>query len=339
MWRPLLAVLKALGVHWMLRKVIRRKIAILIYHNIVPDGDTPVQYLSPLVKESEFRRQIRYLKSAYHVLSMDELTEALTEGRQLPPNSVAITFDDAYANHCSLALPILKECDVPATFYMSTGFIGAGKLFWWDELEYMIMRFDEDRLSIEHDGGTLDLVLATEDDRIRALKQIARDVMKTATLDAGERFMSAVRAATGMDAYSDEYMMRNFVSMTSDMVGEMRAAGMRFGSHTVNHPILPNETREVQDREIRGTIDMLDTGRPLHFCYPNGSYNEDTVEILKQCGFVSAITTAIGYVVPGDDLFKLNRISARAEYNDFIMTLAGLQFVTARIDRLLKRNK
>ncbi|MCL9637877.1 cell wall-binding repeat-containing protein [Bacillus zanthoxyli] len=44
------------------------------------------------------------------------------------------------------------------------------------------------------------------------------------------------------------------------------------------------------------------------FAYPFGQYNQQTIGILKELGFVSAVTTKAGYVNVGDDLYQLNRI-------------------------------
>lgn len=44
-----------------------------------------------------------------------------------------VTFDDGYFNNI-LALDVLREFRVPATFFISTGHVRDGKSFWWDAL-------------------------------------------------------------------------------------------------------------------------------------------------------------------------------------------------------------
>ena len=51
-----------------------------------------------------------------------------------PEKLVAITFDDGYLDNATTAAPILKELDVPATFFISTDMIGGGRPFPHDVL-------------------------------------------------------------------------------------------------------------------------------------------------------------------------------------------------------------
>ena len=46
-------------------------------------------------------------------------------------NHIFLTFDDGYFSN-SLALPILKFFNVPATFFISSNHILKNKCFWWD---------------------------------------------------------------------------------------------------------------------------------------------------------------------------------------------------------------
>ena len=44
------------------------------------------------------------------------------------------------------------------------------------------------------------------------------------------------------------------------------------------------------------------------FCYPFGHYNDNAIQMLKDCGFTMAFTVEGGYVTPGMDLYKLPRV-------------------------------
>src|SRR5262249_48692534 len=49
---------------------------------------------------------------------------------------LAITFDDGYRDNYDYAAPILREYNLPATFFVTTEFIGSNVVPWWDrELE------------------------------------------------------------------------------------------------------------------------------------------------------------------------------------------------------------
>lgn len=66
------------------------------------------------------------------------------------------------------------------------------------------------------------------------------------------------------------------------------------GAHTLTHPDLRLISREEKRREICGSKEWLEqvTGKKIEmFCYPSGSYDKESVEIVKECGFIGARTT------------------------------------------------
>lgn len=66
------------------------------------------------------------------------------------------------------------------------------------------------------------------------------------------------------------------------------------GAHTLTHPDLRLISREEKKREIYGSKKWLEqvTGKKVEmFCYPSGFYDKESVEVVKECGFVGARTT------------------------------------------------
>lgn len=90
---------------------------ILMYHGV---GE-PEAYGN--VSVERFRADLAYLTEQYKVVDLDTLITTNSTTKRL-----AITFDDGYANFYWNARPILAEYDIPATVYVSTGFIGSEKM-------------------------------------------------------------------------------------------------------------------------------------------------------------------------------------------------------------------
>ena len=82
-------------------------LAILRYHAICgPEG---YAYASPdiCISPEAFESHARYLAANYNVLGLPDAVKAIREGASLPPNAVAITFDDGYADNLEAARTLL----------------------------------------------------------------------------------------------------------------------------------------------------------------------------------------------------------------------------------------
>ncbi len=85
-------------------------------------------------------------------------------------------------------------------------------------------------------------------------------------------------------------------------------------AHTISHPRLDSLSVDEQRKEIAMSKTTLEEwlGHPVdHFSYPHGAYNEDTLAIVRDCGFHSALMAWGGTVRRGADQFLLHRIELR----------------------------
>jgi len=95
--------------------------------------------------------------------------------------------------------------------------------------------------------------------------------------------------------------------MTIAEVKQTAADGEEIGAHTQTHPHLPTLTVDQQTQEIDGSkSDLQSWGlNPLTFSYPYGEYTTDTVQIVKDAGFTSAVTTAKKPVLTTSDRLQI----------------------------------
>jgi peptidoglycan/xylan/chitin deacetylase (PgdA/CDA1 family) len=106
---------------------------ILLYHHV--SEQTPaVTSVSPSV----FRQHLEYLADNYQVLPLQEVVEAISQGKSLPDKTVVITFDDGYDNIFENAHPLLKEFNFPYTVFINPPLIGnASYQLNWQQIQSM----------------------------------------------------------------------------------------------------------------------------------------------------------------------------------------------------------
>ena len=86
------------------------------------------------------------------------------------------------------------------------------------------------------------------------------------------------------------------------------------GAHTVSHPRLDTLSLDDQQKEIAQSRQELEAllGHPIHhFSYPHGAYNADTLTIVKQQSFRTALCAWGGTVRRGANPLTLPRIELR----------------------------
>ncbi|MET0355384.1 MAG: polysaccharide deacetylase family protein [Cellvibrio sp.] len=124
----------ALVAFFCLGSTLAKAATVIIYHHV-----SKTMPASTSITPERFIAHMDYLaKNNYNIVPLIELTEKLKKGEVLPDKTVAITFDDAYADVYTAAYPILKKRNWPFTFFVNTKAVGSGKLFiTWDQLREM----------------------------------------------------------------------------------------------------------------------------------------------------------------------------------------------------------
>ena len=91
---------------------------------------------------------------------------------------------------------------------------------------------------------------------------------------------------------------------------QMKKLGMYFGSHGLNHLWLGYLSKKSQFHEIKKSFDYLIRNNfiyrkdPLIMCYPFGSYNNETLSILKELNVDYSVTTKLGSAFLNKDISR-----------------------------------
>jgi peptidoglycan/xylan/chitin deacetylase (PgdA/CDA1 family) len=283
----------------------RGRLSVLVLHRVVLAED-PL-FLETMVAE-RFDELCRWLKSLFNVLPLDEAAQRLRSDT-LPPRALAITFDDGYADNCTVAMPILVRHGLPATFFVATGFVGNG-LMWNDAI---IESLRASRLQ-EFDAADLIPALGRPlpmHDALQRRRACEALIAQVKYLEPGPRQLLVDRIVERAGARAPAGLM-----MSEQQIVEMRRAGMQIGAHTVTHPILASlpldEARREMQHSQRWLQDLLGERVGL-FAYPNGKpgedYDERSVMLAREIGFDAAVTTVRGAATRRSDPFQLPRFT------------------------------
>lgn len=293
LWRSLLRVASGLNG--------KRRLTVLTFHRVLPGADPlrPDEF-----NRDDFRNLMRFVSDNLVVRPLGVAIEEVRENR-LPVDSVAISFDDGYRDNAEIALPILHELGLPATFFIATGFLDGGRM-WNDTIIEAVRRLAGEEVVLRT-LGTTPIRIASQDERYALLIRLLGHLKHKPRVERQE-LVDEIAGLVG-DPLPDDLMMR------SSDVRQLADAGMELGGHTESHPILRLESASEVARQLGRSRDFLreiSEQEVTTFAYPNGRPNDDystrELELVRDAGFRSAMTTSWGSIHGLSDFYQLPRV-------------------------------
>ena len=268
---------------------------VFLFHPVFNDKSEIAQNLvSPFEKFEvrNFRELIEfYLENEYKFVSPQDLYNGLNPLQKF----IGLTFDDGYANNLRL-VPLLKEYEICATFFIATHYVMENKPFWWD----VVMHFRAQQ-------GI---------PRLKTLRE--RNHLKTLRHDE-----------------IDEYLYHEFGPQSqfppSELARPMSAAELadfakedlvHLGNHTHNHAILTNYDIDgitSQINQCQVAIHEMTGVTAMAISYPDGKYSDKVVAAAQRAGLSIGITTNPLRNIPppteSEHLMRIDRPSLSGEFN------------------------
>jgi len=275
---------------------------ILIYHRVIEPRPFNLESTAPCA----FEGQMRYLARHFQVAPLAEIIERTRSGAPIPPRSLAITFDDGYEDNYTHAFPVLRALGLPATIFLTTGWIDTDEVPWFDRVLDAFRRSTRDSIALpgEPERTLLGQGAVRERLAIRALYALMR-VQDSERRIAQESLIAEL-------APGDKGPRKAMLQWPQ--IREMASSGISFGGHTVTHPILSRMPEEDVRRELAESKKRIEeeTQSPVTLlAYPVGrrvDYSPAVLGLARELGYTAAVTTTVGVNARGDDPFLLKRI-------------------------------
>lgn len=331
---------------------------VVTYHGVLPEGYKiqNAELDGGLVSAGTLHRQLRLLKSRYHVISPEEFFFWCSTRKPLPSCSVLLTCDDGLLNNLTDMLPVLQAEGLQCLFFVTgASLTDKRRMLWHEQLHLM--------LHIVHQRGTacvMDWVCES------SISSSPRDqsslwwsmVNSLSQIDAASRdeFLDTARVRLRLPEdwsqqwVNDPVYCRRFFTLTPAEIQQLVAAGMSIGAHTLSHPVLsqlPAQSAWLEIAESRRSLeDALHT--PISaMAYPFGDGNSVShreFEMAERSGYTCAFLNVEGAIAEQCSLFALPRVHVTAtmslaEFEAHVsgfhhalrQRLAGLQFAAATL--------
>lgn len=289
------------------RIIFRNCFIILMYHTISRKSYSFSDWC--IIDSASFKRQMQYLVKHFDILHLRDAVEMCINGRLRRPAAV-ITFDDGYQSNFDIAFPILKECKIPATIFLTTGLIDTEDTLWLGRINTALAECG--KTTFHWKGRTFNV--ETPEAKKSASRSI-QALIKQMPPGSLEEELSHLLINLGDDpsrpiAHDSPFRMLDSWSINEMLKSEL----IQFGAHTHSHLILRHLSEEDQMTQIVKSLKMVMdlTGKVCNvFAYPNGrkqDYCDNTMALLRKYGVDLAVTTIEGLNNTSTPSLELRRI-------------------------------
>lgn len=272
--------------------------AFLMRRIFARDNVSIVLYHNPSAKS--FNSHLKYLSNWYNFISLTDLTDAIVskDWKKIPKYAMVITFDDGWKENYDL-LDLIIKYKLKPTIFLTSHLINTDRNYWW---------------SICNESDLNRLIRIPNNQRLMELK---------------EKY----------DYYPEKEYPGRRQSLNIKEINQMKEF-VEFGLHTCFHPILTNCSDEEKRSEIKKCkirLEKILDKNIYTFAYPNGSYDNKCIEILKELGLKVARTVDVGWNSDRTDPYKLKTlyISDNVTINKLASQLTGIPLY---LQYLLKGN-
>jgi len=281
----------------------------LMYHYV---GIRPELPFFKSISSNEFERQVIYLKKmGYYFATLDEYRYV----KEDIGNICILSFDDGLKDH-SLAGDILSSHSCVGSFFIPTDPFEKHHVLDTHKAHLLVgLRGGEClRMLLELAGEVVIdksessfLLAYVHDDHESSIKEFKRIVNYYSPFGTISKYLDEMLSITGLTEEA------SCLYLDSDEVSKLIGKGHEIGSHGCSHRLLSRLSKSDQLIELHNSKLYLQSTFGIKvesFCYPFGtrlSYNDDTLECLREAGYKSALSVEPREISRFDSLYEVPR--------------------------------
>lgn len=284
----------------------RKMLAVLVYHGLETDPRRLAASGHRITPEGCLKEIRFFQQQGYRLVSAEEIEKTGFGREDDGAGYLLVSFDDGHAN----IFPYLKRWTeverVPVLLGICPGIVEENGIYWWEEVRARFALMQQPSVQIKGLDGTV-LAFAQHEG-----EQFA-DCGRAASHQELQHRLEQLRQQT---RYIDRQQLRNSVYVHENMnwhqiIELSRNPLCSLASHSMYHEIATQVSLEELRNRTQTSQELIEsrTGRPVrHYVYPNGSFSDETDQLLADLGIVHTYTTecALNLIPFGMRLNRLN---------------------------------
>jgi peptidoglycan/xylan/chitin deacetylase (PgdA/CDA1 family) len=256
----------------------RRALTVVMFHRVLSRSDARFAYCDReyTIEAGLFERCLEFFEKHYHVIGVEQLLDG--PWTKLPDHPLLITFDDGWADHEQVALPILAKRRLPALAFIAADAVDNPEPtpFWETRL---IHAFHRGVLSPDALAAVWRAAGPGEPPSFASLKGVDALIARLDALPPHD-IPALIAPLEGALGSPDRHML------THAELLNLPAGRMAIGGHGASHQPIARTVDAAADLR-RSQADLAKrTGQPVRtMSYPHGSYDGQSVAAARGAGF------------------------------------------------------
>ena len=303
-------------------------IYIVMYHYVREIKKSKFQNLKGL-EFKDFKKQINFFIKHFNIISHNDLVEILQTKKIPKKKSILLTFDDGYIDHWKYVFPYLREKRITGNFYPPVQVIKNNKVLDVNKIHFILEKeldrkkilksiFKYTNKYLNKDEYSLNLNKIETKNRYDDTETVIIKRLLQTHLPLKIREKITNKLFNEIVSHSEESFSKKLYMDTKN-IKEMFSNKMSFGSHGNNHYWWENLSNHDQERELKTSINFFKSIKVydsnFSVCYPYGSYNLNTIKMIKKNNIKFALTTKVGSLNKKN--IRYNFELPRHDTNDF----------------------
>lgn len=301
---------------------------IIMYHQIIKSKDKSIGLKGLPYKD--FLRQINFLKKKFNILTPAKFYEKV-EKKNIASNDCILTFDDGYKTNITNVFPVLKKFNIKAFFFPIVDGSLKRKIIAVNKIQLILSHYKNKKqlfniikklikkynkktyLNLEKIILKINTKNVYDNYMTIIIKRLLQRYLKK---ELSNKIISILFKFYSKEKYS--VLAKKLYMNKKDLV-ILKKNNHEIGMHSNCHPWLEDLNYQDQLKEIKKNFKIFKKNRFIDnkwsFCYPYGSYNKNTLKILKKmkCSLAFALNNK------PNNINKFNRLElSREDCNNYL---------------------